>query len=115
MKTAKHTPGPWAAKECTDFGDDNRKTITSASGRHIAYVARGNHESDEHYGVLSRVDEWRPIHEANAKLLAAAPALLEACKAALDVGEIRFKTCALSAAVHDVLRKAIQGAEGNGV
>lgn len=64
MKT-KHTPGPWhrtgAIKEAINTND-----------KHIAMV------NFSHHGSIS--DVFGEEHEANAKLIAAAPELLEACQ-----------------------------------
>lgn len=65
MSTAKHTPGPWA----------NR-------GTHIHYQKNpGGYRFD-----IAEVfrDVGAQSADANARLIAAAPALLEACKAAND-------------------------------
>lgn len=70
--TQKHTPGPWTLSR--NLG------IASANGREILFP-----------GHVSRgVDH--PEREANARLIASAPALLEACQKALadlqDVHEL---------------------------
>ena len=59
----KHTPGPWAIGLETDENDGHGQII-SPEGEHIASVSM--------YPIV-----------ANARLLAAAPELLEACKAML--------------------------------
>ena len=63
----KHTPGDW--KIVDDAAHPSNKRITSDGRRHIAKV----------YATRLHTDDG----EANAKLIAAAPALLAACKVAL--------------------------------
>ena len=66
MKTT-HTPGPWVVKDRACFG--HSLSIDAGKweiGRALAF----NYKDDE--------------QAANAKLMAAAPCLLEACKAALS-------------------------------
>lgn len=68
-----HTPGPWAC-----FNRDGDRTfkrwgVQGANGRRVCWV-----------------ENARPQSEANARLIAAAPSLLEACKRVrdgLDAGE----------------------------
>lgn len=59
----KHTPGPWAIDEFENYKNrsDGKTLINDANGKAIAYV----------------------FNEANARLLAAAPDLLEALEALL--------------------------------
>lgn len=62
--SAKHTPGPWStASDPCHF--DSQTTVVAANGARVAEVTG------------SAFDEA----EANARLIAAAPDLLEACKA----------------------------------
>ena len=65
MSTAKHTPGKW---EVGDQGDD--LTI---------------YPPDSHAGFIAKVSSRKSTEEAgaNARLIAAAPDLLAACKAAM--------------------------------
>lgn len=62
----EHTPGPWAAEPADMFGDHN--------------IVRG--DSDEALAVAAVVSNMRPADqvEANARLIAAAPDLLEALR-----------------------------------
>ena len=68
----KHTPGPWFVDHKSPFlvraGDD-------IDGRHIAHIGPAN------YTPIFDVDE------PNAKLIAAAPDLLEAAQLALQIAE----------------------------
>lgn len=61
----KHTPGPW------NYNEGTRDVIVSKNGYNDVLIA-------QLYKIGSQ-------HEANARLIAAAPELLEACKAALEV------------------------------
>ena len=75
--TTKHTPGPWALQK---FGDNY--CLTAQYGmREIILAARGRKMVMNNDGIL------RPIkpHHPNAKLIAAAPDLLEALQRLIDV------------------------------
>ena len=70
----KHTPGPWALSR--DVGDGEVCTVYGCTGGHIYIV--GNRE------YLGReIEDLSAEADANARLIAAAPDLLTACKAAL--------------------------------
>ena len=60
----KHTPGPWK--------------IRSFYNQDIVYI---NAEDDKGFGIAEILGENK---EANARLIASAPELLEACKVILD-------------------------------
>jgi hypothetical protein len=75
MKT-KHTPGPWH----TYTGGNTRDCVESVKeGKLIAVV---------YDGADSRPCENNPTQSANAKLIAAAPELLEALKAMVCLYEV---------------------------
>ena len=57
---ANHTPGPWYVKR-----NGVRSPVNSEDGRHIAMI---------NYNPMTIPDE---MHEANARLIAAAPEMLE--------------------------------------
>ena len=59
-ETAKHTPGPW------DIDSSRVHTSIEADGLHVAMVSYGNVTMETHL--------------ANARLIAAAPELLEVCE-----------------------------------
>ena len=65
---SRHTPGPWHLSECAT--QTTRAGIVSVDGLHITDV--------NGYGMTDSQNQ------ANATLLAAAPAMYEALKAALD-------------------------------
>jgi hypothetical protein len=71
---SKHTPGPWEAN-----GYHIRQRVTGT--RSIAEVAyTGPHHTEPHEYPKS----CRLVDEANARLIAAAPDLLEALEAIMD-------------------------------
>lgn len=71
MSAAKHTPGPWEACEPGAYSDfDGRSSVILGDDMRIA-VVQGDSDSDI----------------ANARLIAAAPDLLEAAQAALTICE----------------------------
>ena len=73
MNTAKHTPGPWVVDEiCEDEAGQETLGIYAEEGGYVAGI---------HCGPDATIDEQ---DKANATLLAAAPAMYEALKAALD-------------------------------
>ena len=64
MNTAKHTPGPWIVR---DF-DGSIGTVETNSGIAVAQAQ----------GIYPMTPQNHYIREANARLIAAAPELLEA-------------------------------------
>ena len=90
--TTKHTPGPWTIKH-----DDCH--IYAPCGGHTGLIAGCGGHSCRRRDLL---DEQR----ANAKLIAASPELLAACKQALGAFEHNW------AINWDDLREAIKKAEG---
>lgn len=90
MKTNQHTPGPWKF---------NGPGIYAPNFRGVA-----SHHYDVAYALHVMDDEG----EANARLIAAAPSLLEACKSALE----RIDGMNEAMGVVDELRRAITLAEG---
>jgi hypothetical protein len=91
----KHTPGPWNAIK----------------------VTTPQYGSPEHgWGVVAdspmrgRIDSAiAGIREPDARLIAAAPDLLKACKALLDIAP--FANTAQERSIHDVAQAAIEKAE----
>jgi hypothetical protein len=75
-----HTPGPWKIKKldvCTAIETDSESRIVSLSD-HFDY--QGNP-----CGSIESQDKTQDEIDANARLIAAAPALLVACKASLAI------------------------------
>jgi len=103
MKEQKHTPGPWHV----GTQPDTFHTIFSESGR-----MRLEKEGTCLYPVAKTIDFEGEDGEANARLIAAAPELLETCKMMLwliesEQWEKRFD------GETTILRTAIAKAEGN--
>lgn len=72
MSEIKHTPGPWVASETDDFGDIT--ISTEAGGLAIAAVVNG---------AFMAMGGKEAEQEANARLIAAAPDLLQSLKSLL--------------------------------
>ena len=80
----KHTPGPWKYSRCDDYGD-TRFYIAQQDG--APYTPN---YSDVATVIAETVSlEYRSIQEANARLIAAAPELLEALIALHAVANVR--------------------------
>lgn len=88
----QHTPGPWSTHMCDDT------SIVDRDGRDIAQIC----------GDYRHPDIW-PVTEANARLIAAAPEMLEALKIALAAFKAQDRMDV--SAVH-VIEEAIDKAEG---
>lgn len=110
---SKHTPGPW---KVFDYGE--YPGIDSCTEPRRAIVVYSD-DDDEPCGVCGETKEERI---ANARLIAAAPDMLEALKAAIDCRMVPFTTAAEGGAskysrqviVADMIRAAIAKAEGKG-
>ena len=91
MSKNKHTPGPWKAHAYTDSGN--------------VYIKEGN----QGFAIAQMLDTYPDQMQANARLMAAAPALLEA----LDwiVYEI-VEGCEDKDAILRVAQEAIAKAKG---
>jgi len=97
-----HTPGPWVTSD-TKFANGIRTEVEPAyeCGPICSCIRTVNPR---------KVRTWDEV-DANAKLIAAAPELLDACKAALakeQEGAFRVTADELG----DILRAAIHKAEG---
>lgn len=102
----KHTPGPW----------------TVGTSRALAYDSRGDVCDERIYispdpkisaNMICQVGGLRDRNtEANARLISAAPELLEACKAALKIIEAEQEACGIYTAHTNIIRAAIAKAEG---
>lgn len=92
MNNSKHTPGPWNVAE-------NDSCCIMAKGKHIATAF----DTDG-----GRSESRRGMR--NARLIAAAPELLEACREGLRLLEINLEYN--RGKVSDLLKAAIRKAEG---
>ena len=82
----KHTPGPWGYCE-----------VKKGSGWWHIIAARG----DVGLGMFAKPPEVRDHGEANARLIAASPDLLAACKEALADAEAKHDASARAADYHN--------------
>ena len=105
--TAQHTRGPWIACRHGDYGDyDGKCRVILGEG------------GDIRTAVVLGFDT--PENEANARLIAAAPDLLEALQAAVECGMVPISSVSDGGAsrhsrqvqVADMIRAAIQKATG---
>ena len=95
--TAKHTPGPWHLSECAT--QTTRAGIVSVDGLHITDV--------NGYGMTDSQNQ------ANATLLAAAPAMYEALQGALkNIDRLNDKRSAYRAQWIKAVQVALAQAEG---
>lgn len=94
---AKHTPGPWRV-------EDQRKAIS----RWVIVTGEGGSVAE-----CAPAGPWvsNETADANARLIAAAPDLLEAAKMALEMYR-QLQPVGGWQAVHDFLHAAIAKAEG---
>ena len=102
MTAAKHTPGPWRVGPV----DDTR--VEDANGNEVAQID----------GDYNQPDTW-PLMEANARLIAAAPDMLAALKAAKEADKINIarggaaKFIEADQRAQRLIRAAIAKAEGS--
>ena len=89
---AKHTPGPWVAKNTSGAGLSVHADVSKALGEryskdcpiyHVASDACGLQISYELWTQFPR-EGWDAMQAANARLIAAAPDLLAACEMAVQ-------------------------------
>ena len=111
MNQVKYTPGPWKAYKLND------RTFRPGIETSIGYtvVIHGNRETkdiSDFAGVFGRGSEEET---ANARLIAAAPDLLRACKAMLVTLKQLDASCVVTFDHEiDILEQAIAQAEGEG-
>lgn len=70
----RHTPGPWHVTTCMDYWVEHAQPITEADDGFRGVAHCGDHADWPNSSARQR--EW----EANARLIAAAPDLLDAAK-----------------------------------
>lgn len=112
MSEPKYTPGPWeireVAHEKTPYSPRRVYRVEIIAPQY--YLGRRTHSRD----IAQMVDycEWMD-HPQNARLIAAAPDLLEACKAMMAWNEtFDGEDCEGLSAQIEQLRAAIAKAEG---
>ena len=105
MADVKHTPGPWEQWG----GGYVRHRVPDRAGRKVAYtlcsvsLPGANQRRSVNDTVMS-YDDALTVQDANARLIAAAPDLLAACKAAqqlIQFGVVYHK-------LEDAIKKATQ-------
>lgn len=100
----KHTPGPWKVDECED-----------AHGHYTIRHADGTPNGDTQRQLIATVYYHDKEESVNPELIAAAPDLLEACKARLECDTVFEQgTSEWSQAVHcadAMMQEAIAKAE----
>ena len=123
MTEAKHTPGPWTTNEWHDEdwncyheedGTSSHKQIHAASGRVVAFAAYHTHKL---WGTHKEDEEM----QANARLIAAAPELLEASMKVLEWFEAEddhskadfYQRMQMCRDAEEMIRTAIAKATGN--
>ncbi len=91
-ETQKHTPGPWESQATAGYETHGQRAVyAEENGKDIAIVYDG---------------------EANARLIAAAPELLEACKALVGSDHDGKSFTSRAALATRLARAAIAKAEG---
>ena len=111
MEKPKHTPGPWTATKTRNNDGDLAINYTDADGdtTPIAWARLIRRD-------VKRGQAWNAADDergANARLIAAAPDLLAACKAALDSisdtsGDWRASIEAVTPDLRAAIAKAVQ-------
>jgi len=123
MSETKHTPGPWELRNVpgaglqiwalADLGLDERRQVVQPLYRVDIHPSLKVGDDGKVYVMLS-YEDWRQfpttqfdeMQKANGQLMAAAPDLLKACKAALPCLQDWIRTTAFGSA-HDRDLKAV--------
>jgi hypothetical protein len=91
--STKHTPGPWRAHYSKRFENYS--------------IFGGGKSTDAHWICITKCESTPRDHEANARLIAAAPELLEAAQVALNYIENTESELGITLRSGDMLRAAI--------
>lgn len=102
MTTAKHTPGPWALESETRSGGTERYVTTADGARTIMWTP----------GAAYSVDSDAEL-DANARLIASAPTILEALEDAARWIDTLPEDIRLGSIMPEKLRTIIQLARGD--
>lgn len=110
IMTAKHTPAPWTISYCGSQPMSIDCVNAKIGGVSKVFDVRGwGYLTGKGHGALGlSTDEAEAIQDANAKLAAAAPTMLDA----LERVEWWLTTVPQGAAMRDVCRMAIKEARG---
>lgn len=104
-----HTPAPWSAKLGPfDFSNDGSRPIMAGEGdarKRIAMV-----DSVIERKRSTPYDAPDPERDANARLIAAAPEMREACRASLDFLE-GIEACPMRTALYQQLKSILSRTE----
>mgnify|MGYP003543718610 CR=1 len=84
-----HTPGPWEAVRIYEFIDNPSMRVTAKGGAVFVAQATFDHGARTGGPFLSDVNEMH----ANARLIAAAPELLQALQDLIEAAESLLGTC----------------------
>lgn len=108
MSEAKHTPGPWTVERLSSEYGSYR--IGPAWKRHRAMLipVAIDKRVDRSHGAMEHGE-----HDANARVIAAAPDLLEAAKGLLACLADDERDATHGTQAHESLRAAIAKAEGD--
>jgi hypothetical protein len=102
MNEAKHTPGPWEYRVAANYVGFSIAPVNTVVTLAAVERPRGNPET-----LNVTCFNFPGDTEANARLIAAAPDLLEACKAALNDMECDdFASETLTKMIRDAIAKA---------
>ena len=113
---AQHTPGPWTVG--SQVGGPNGVFVGEGDNRKAVAMLTGTFVPRNGYAVDEGDDGWPHERAANAALIAAAPALLEALRSCLDLLEANESDDEwgreFAKPRADAARAAIAAAEGPG-
>lgn len=98
--TTQHTPGPWKVSQSASLSAG--RPVKTRDGQAVALCPAA--------GLGLPFDQACDQADANARLIAAAPDLLEACKRALDI--INKETCGFYGDDRKIIESAIAKATG---
>jgi hypothetical protein len=108
-RDVKHSPGPWRVSD--KFNVWGRGTVSNWAGLTKSVLV-----ANSCVGGLAPDRPTKHECEANARLIAAAPELLEACQFALDLslGNIKGDRYDLQNRMQEVIRKATTNNQAKG-